>query len=224
MRVADSRAAGMEKEESSTKAELNPFHSPIKRCGAKEGNNHCCTWPSIYMSFHIQNLWVILDLNSSIKHSNGSTIAKWLWMHVKSYKLWAIVELPPSSGKSIESPMAQMFGWYVNSQKLWAIVDSKSSREKDSGFTMTLNFWMMNFIMVLLVCYVLYGFNATHAILKALDLLHLHEIMEGLYFHCSLSVCVSVCLSVCLCVSLSVSEQIISRTDAPIWTRFVFAK
>ena len=28
--------------------------------------------------------------------------------------------------------------------------------------------------------------------------LHLHKIVEGLYFHCSLSVCV--CLSVCLCV------------------------
>ena len=27
--------------------------------------------------------------------------------------------------------------------------------------------------------------------------LHLHEIVEGLYFHFSLSVCVSVCLSVC---------------------------
>ena len=32
-------------------------------------------------------------------------------------------------------------------------------------------------------------------------LLHLHEIMEGLYFHCSLSVCVRVCLSVCLSVN-----------------------
>ena len=29
-------------------------------------------------------------------------------------------------------------------------------------------------------------------------ILHLHEIVEGLYFHCSLSVCVCVC--VCLCV------------------------
>ena len=28
--------------------------------------------------------------------------------------------------------------------------------------------------------------------------LHLHEVVEGLYFHCSLSVCVSVCLSVCV--------------------------
>ena len=25
------------------------------------------------------------------------------------------------------------------------------------------------------------------------DFLHLHEILEGLYFHCSLSVCLSVC-------------------------------
>ena len=33
-------------------------------------------------------------------------------------------------------------------------------------------------------------------------ILHLHEIVEGLYFHCSLSVClcVYVCVSVCLCV------------------------
>ena len=38
-------------------------------------------------------------------------------------------------------------------------------------------------------------------------LLHLHEIVEELYFHFSLSVCVClyVCLSVCLSVSLSVS-------------------
>ena len=28
-------------------------------------------------------------------------------------------------------------------------------------------------------------------------LLHLHEIVEGLYFHFSLSVCLSVCVSVC---------------------------
>ena len=31
-------------------------------------------------------------------------------------------------------------------------------------------------------------------------LLHLHEIVEGLYFHCSLSVCVCVCVFVCLSV------------------------
>ena len=48
--------------------------------------------------------------------------------------------------------------------------------------------------------------------------LHLHEIVEGLYFYCSLSVCVSVCVSVSLCVRLC--EQNSSRTDAPIWTRF----
>ena len=48
-----------------------------------------------------------------------------------------------------------------------------------------------------------------------LVLLHLHEIVEGLYFHCSLSVCVCVCLSVCLCVQFS-CEQNSSRTDAPI--------
>ena len=39
---------------------------------------------------------------------------------------------------------------------------------------------------------------------RSLSFLHLHEIVEGLYFHCSLSVClfvwVSVCVSVCLCV------------------------
>ena len=42
--------------------------------------------------------------------------------------------------------------------------------------------------------------------------LHLHEIVEGLYFHCS--------LSVCEWVSLSVSEQNSNRTEASIWTRF----
>ena len=31
-------------------------------------------------------------------------------------------------------------------------------------------------------------------------LLHLHEIVEGLYFHCNLSVCVSLCVSVCVSV------------------------
>ena len=40
------------------------------------------------------------------------------------------------------------------------------------------------------------------------SLLHLHKIVEGLYFHCSLSVCRSVCLSVCLCVRLC------------LWTKF----
>ena len=40
--------------------------------------------------------------------------------------------------------------------------------------------------------------------------LHLHEIVEGLYFHCSLSVCVSVCLSVCpaILVNKIQAEQI----------------
>ena len=33
--------------------------------------------------------------------------------------------------------------------------------------------------------------------------LHLHEIVEGLYFHSSLSVCLCVCVSVCLCVCVS---------------------
>ena len=37
------------------------------------------------------------------------------------------------------------------------------------------------------------------------SLLHLHKIVEGLYFHFSLSVCVCVCLSVRLSVCLSVS-------------------
>ena len=48
-------------------------------------------------------------------------------------------------------------------------------------------------------------------------LLHLHEIMEGLYFQCSLSMCLSVC--VCVYVSDSACEQNSSGTDAPIWTR-----
>ena len=44
--------------------------------------------------------------------------------------------------------------------------------------------------------------------------LNLYEIVKGLYFHCSLSMCVFVILS------LSVSEQNSSRRDAPIRTRF----
>ena len=52
--------------------------------------------------------------------------------------------------------------------------------------------------------------------------LHLHEIVEGLYFLFSLYVfmCLSVCLSVCLCICVSISEQNSSRADEPIWTRF----
>ena len=42
---------------------------------------------------------------------------------------------------------------------------------------------------------------------------HLHEIVEGLYYHCSLFVCV--------CMSGSTCEQKSSQTDAPIWTRFL---
>ena len=40
--------------------------------------------------------------------------------------------------------------------------------------------------------------------------LHLNKIVDGLYFHCSLSVCVSVCVSVCpaLLVNKSPAEQI----------------
>ena len=34
----------------------------------------------------------------------------------------------------------------------------------------------------------------------SISLLHLHEIVEELYFHCSLSVCLPVCLCVCVCV------------------------
>ena len=39
--------------------------------------------------------------------------------------------------------------------------------------------------------------------------LYFHEIVEGLYFHCTLSVCVSVCVSVCLSVCLSVCPEIL---------------
>ena len=38
--------------------------------------------------------------------------------------------------------------------------------------------------------------------------LHLHEIMEWLYFHCSLSVCVSVYVSVCLSVNRIPAKRI----------------
>ena len=53
--------------------------------------------------------------------------------------------------------------------------------------------------------------------IKQVILLHLHEIVEGLYFHCSLSVCLSVCVSGTSC------EQISNRTDTPIFYA-VFAK
>ena len=47
--------------------------------------------------------------------------------------------------------------------------------------------------------------------LSHFSLLHLHKIVEGLYFHCSLSVCLSVCLCVyvcvCMCVRLFSCEQ-----------------
>ena len=52
------------------------------------------------------------------------------------------------------------------------------------------------------------------------DFLHLHEIVEGLYFHCSLSVCLCVCVCLSVCLSGNSCEQNSSRTDAPIWTRF----
>ena len=45
-------------------------------------------------------------------------------------------------------------------------------------------------------------------------LLHLHEIVEGLYFHCSWSVCLSVCVTGSAC------EQNFSQRDDPFWTRF----
>ena len=48
-------------------------------------------------------------------------------------------------------------------------------------------------------------------ILMKLSFLHLHEIVEGLYFHYSLSVCV--------CVYVSDCEQNANRTATPILTR-----
>ena len=44
--------------------------------------------------------------------------------------------------------------------------------------------------------------------------LHLHEIVEGLYFHSSLSVCLCVCLSVC------VSEFLVNKIPAERMHRF----
>ena len=38
---------------------------------------------------------------------------------------------------------------------------------------------------------------------RVLILLHLHEIVEELYFYFSLSVCLSVCVCVCVCVSVN---------------------
>ena len=39
-----------------------------------------------------------------------------------------------------------------------------------------------------------------------LAFLHLHEIVEGLYFHYSLSVCLSVCVCVCVRPDILVNE------------------
>ena len=52
------------------------------------------------------------------------------------------------------------------------------------------------------------------------------ELVEGLYFHCSLSMCELVCLSVRISVRLpgSACEQNSSRTDALIWTQFSLYK
>ena len=51
-----------------------------------------------------------------------------------------------------------------------------------------------------------------------LMLLHLHKIVEGLYFHCSLSVCVCVCVSVCL--SVCVSNFLVNKIPAERMHRF----
>ena len=47
-------------------------------------------------------------------------------------------------------------------------------------------------------------------------MLHLHKIMEGLYFHYSLSVC-RVCVCVCLIVACGQNS---SQTDVSTWTQF----
>ena len=51
--------------------------------------------------------------------------------------------------------------------------------------------------------------HAGVCILWMLLILHLHKIVDGLYLHCSLSVCVSVCLSLCLsvCPTLLVNQS-----------------
>ena len=53
-----------------------------------------------------------------------------------------------------------------------------------------------------------------------ISFLHLNEIVEVLYFHCSLSVCLCVNVCVSVCVSENSCEQNSSWTDAPIWMRF----
>ena len=68
-----------------------------------------------------------------------------------------------------------------------------------------------------ILCETFLSKSCTNMVVKDLNrFLHLHEIVEGLYFHCSLSVC----LSVCVRVRLISCEQNSSRTDALIWTRF----
>ena len=49
-----------------------------------------------------------------------------------------------------------------------------------------------------ILCETFLSKSCTNMVVKDLNrFLHLHEIVEGLYFHCSLSVCVCLCLSVC---------------------------
>ena len=48
--------------------------------------------------------------------------------------------------------------------------------------------------------------------------LHLHEIVEGLFFF--ITACLCVCLCVWLCMCVNAFEQNSSQTDATIWTQF----
>ena len=62
----------------------------------------------------------------------------------------------------------------------------------------------------LLYCFFVQSYKLLSSISRVF--LDIHEIVDGVKFHCSVSVCVRVCLSV--------NEQNSRQTDAPIWTRY----
>ena len=69
-----------------------------------------------------------------------------------------------------------------------------------------------------ILCY--YDSHFHIAGVKFISLLHLHEIVEGLYFHFSLSVCLCVCVSVCLCVCVCVCVSVCLCVRHFLWTKF----
>ena len=57
--------------------------------------------------------------------------------------------------------------------------------------------WLSRLELILLQCPSVRNYLQAYMVCIECWFLQLHEIVEGLYFHCSLSVCLSVCLCVC---------------------------